>query len=107
MITPEAIQHLRDAAQKATQGKWEAVDDTSGGHFHVRCRYGDGPTNYLYNIWITPDSRNRQADLDYVAAANPQTILELLADYERLQKENEELKSRCDKLCGELVYASL
>lgn len=86
MLTPETIQHLREVAQNATQGKWEAVEDTTGGHFHVRCRYSPSQLDYGYIIWITPGSRNRQADLEYVAAANPQTILELLDENERLKK---------------------
>lgn len=84
---------LKELAQKATPGPWGCGDgyyiftppDASVGDeqgaFVANC------CNDYYGVeWSCNNSR-------YIAAAHPQTVLELIAEVERLREENGRLKT--------------
>ena len=80
---------LKELAEKATPAPWEVRNDIS---YIVTT---GNPSEVIG--WHWPDKNvfecNVEANSNYIAAANPQAILELIADYERLEKENEELRA--------------
>ena len=67
------LEKLKELAQKATPGPWFV--------------YGSGVAFGVYmvaNVW--------EQDARYIAAANPRTVLELIAEVERLRAEAEAWK---------------
>lgn len=76
MLPPEILGHLREVAQKATPGNWKGSADLK--------IYG----SYVpRNLPLPVCKAYSKADLDFIVAANPQTILALLAENERLNRE--------------------
>lgn len=81
MIIDDLMDSLEEKAGKATQGRWEAVDDVMGGNFVMIVDGGDP---------IAETERPR--DMRYIAEASPENILKLIA-YTRdvlLTSENRE-----------------
>lgn len=77
-MTPN-LKHLRTVASEATQGEWELWDGNSWRRFGIKGKQGERP--FLYPIvWSDgqPDIVMRREDADYIAAANPQTMIALL-----------------------------
>ena len=83
-------QHLRALAERATPGPWELQTSnswrrigTAGG------RFVDGdilsPTTHRGDNH--PDLAARQEDLDFIVAADPSTVMALLDEIQRLQRE--------------------
>lgn len=69
---------LKQLALKATPGPWVANQDGDGSLCVTTKPIGE------HYIIIEPAEWD---DAEYMAAVNPQVILELLANYERLEKE--------------------
>jgi hypothetical protein len=86
-MTEEQRKRLRELAEKATSGPWEFIgvdysqriwcdEVTAGGKSLMG--------NECYYPWVPPVD-----DMQYIAAANPAAILELLDEVERLKREYE------------------
>ena len=94
-ITDELLAELEQLAGKATPGPWqwdgrEVEDD---GYVHIpECSYLVGA------ICLADNYEGYQDDCDFMAKANPTTILALLQHVRELTKDRERLDS-LDKLC--------
>ncbi|MBX9348792.1 hypothetical protein K5M36_17025 [Chromobacterium vaccinii] len=107
MLTPDQLAALRAAAKAATPGPWQVVTDE-----HPHCLGGKHIERRIFTSWEHPQLRDfspvvtmsvgvpevageraiqmasiRQADADYIAAANPAVVQELLADLEAMAQE--------------------
>lgn len=82
-LTNEQVQALRAAAEKATPGEWrEGVD----GNQRLYGPDGRSLDSGLIASFV------RRRDLSYIAAANPQTVLALLAERDALKRERDEAR---------------
>jgi len=90
---------LRAKAEAATPGPWDAVSETGVANFHTSI-YGDGYKGLL--IACGDQNGAHTADMDFIAAANPTTILSLIDRIERLEEALEFYS--CDpELCRDCV----
>ncbi|HEY0821810.1 MAG TPA: hypothetical protein VGD46_23750 [Rhizobacter sp.] len=96
---------LKRLAGEATPGPWTAVDyghEDGGAWWFVDtpCRkadiFQDGPT-FEPNHYETDRG---ERDMKFIAAANPHTIIRLVARIERLQSDNEKLRVGVAALWG-------
>ena len=99
-ITPELLADLKEKAEKAMPGPWAYGTDAEkcGAKYPDTNRvyaYLHPQDDHVYGILLSVNHNLKLCDTTaaYIAAANPQAILELIADYERLEKENEELRA--------------
>lgn len=78
------FKQLRTLAQEATPGPWRLQDGCSWRR--IGTKFGDGdvlrPTKNPHDGW--PDLDGRRATMEYIAACDPQTVLTLLAELDRL-----------------------
>jgi hypothetical protein len=83
MTAPIDIEKLRQLAEAATPGPWEVSDDDMFSPIEVT---SDGPGRDICCL-DTYDHRpdERANDAAFIAAANPQTVLALLDEIERLR----------------------
>lgn len=77
-MNQKQIAELKKLAQKATPGPW--VANTDGDGSLCEAKYPDGERHII----IEPAEWDNAA---YIAAVNPQAILELIAENEQLNKE--------------------
>jgi len=112
-VDAEQLAQLKAVAMKATPGPWtwEPVGEFDGepsnaGGFtyqHIRSGYKGVADTYHASGMQCPDGsviepRNgNKDDANYIALANPQTILDLIAEVERLR---ERWNTRFNTLCG-------
>lgn len=94
---------LRRLAKAATPGEWRV--QTGCSWRRIGTDNGDGdvlrPCTHPHDGW--PDIAAPVENLEYIAAANPKTILALLDEIDRLKAENEALRkiiSECATACG-------
>lgn len=89
-------QALREAAEKATSGKWERGDGNgNGGELHVYCddALGSAVCEMTSEYNAIPKYQ-RINNLNFIAAANPATVLALLDELEAKDKRIAELQAR-------------
>lgn len=81
------LKQLRELAEKATQGKWSWQLKPFGWKALNAEGRKDPNGNQLRVIYVRNDglAGMNHTDADYIAAANPSTILALLERYERLR----------------------
>lgn len=94
-LTPE-MQALREAAERATPGKWIAqheyggerlTDEDTGNEFSsVLPENGSWPDDVICEVWS--GNHLDEPNAKFIAAANPAAILALIASYEALTAEN-------------------
>ena len=100
------MERLEELAEKAMPGPWAYGTDAE----KCGAKYPDSNRVYanlhpqddpVYGILLSVNHNLKLCDTTaaYIAAANPQAILELIADYERLEKE-------ANWLANKLVTAS-
>lgn len=91
-ITPEFLQDLQSKARNATQGKWKvqtnaplvvANDEQT---FRVEVAHKWGKINQAVS------------DMEYIAAANPETVLDLIQGIYRLEGALKELAGKWKEL---------
>lgn len=101
------IAKLREKANAATPGPWKedlgngTVESAHADHYRAevvgRVDIGERASWYRQTgageTWVLPD-----CDIEFIAAANPETILRLCDEIERLQKENFNLEMGADYL---------
>lgn len=93
-------QELREAADKATSGKWERGDGNgNGGELLVYCddALGSAVCEMTSEYNAIPKYQ-RINNLNFIAAANPATVLALLDELEAKDKMIAELEAREVKL---------
>ena len=71
---------LREAAERATPGPWTEHDPRM---------VNDAHGNALFMVNLAMSAKQAAANAAYIAAADPTTVLALLADRDRLQRERE------------------
>lgn len=87
------IEELKRLAEAATPGPWMHIFGDSV----VYDRMSDGCRGN--SIVAKPfGSTTNNANLSYIAAANPATILALIADFERITKQHGELQSALERM---------
>ncbi|HEJ3365170.1 TPA: ead/Ea22-like family protein [Pseudomonas aeruginosa] len=92
---------LRRLAKAATPGPWVTDAQKNGAIFNIESESGDmciamsqenpAPTRLEIN-------EQRRANAEWIAAANPKTILALLDEIDRLKAENEALRGAVEQL---------
>ena len=109
-MTRPNIEELQRLAEAATPGPWEVGNHASQVTSSCTC-CGLIATCALFGF----ESGDRETDAaqhynsDYIAAANPAAVLELLAYVKRLERENESLTTSNNKLVAdaEILIAML
>ena len=89
-------QALREATEKATSGKWERGDGNgNGGELLVYCddALGSAVCEMTSEYNAIPKYQ-RINNLNFIAAANPTTVLALLDELESAEKRIAELEAR-------------
>lgn len=96
MITSESLEKLREAAQKATPGTWEAVSCTV-------CLLERNRRPEIVGAFYDVDGKSGcgKANAEFVAAANPQVILDLIDENARLHRELDAASKERHKLSVE------
>lgn len=95
------FQALREAAEKATQGKWKAFIHTASRTCSVHTPRDKRCDNVVK--WSGFDGqKNAEANAKFIAAANPATVLALLSRLDELRIEVESANARVDIKCAEL-----
>ena len=93
---------LEELAKAATPGPWKQhlVDDTTVicPQRDICCTFAEGGLND--DVDFSSDTEQREADAAFIAAANPATILELLAEIERLRGRNGKLRILASYIAG-------
>lgn len=88
---------LRRLAKAATPGEWRV--QTGCSWRRIGTDNGDGdvlrPCTHPHDGW--PDIEAPVENLEYIAAANPKTILALLDEIDRLKAENEALRKDAER----------
>lgn len=73
-MTDAELDDLEAKAKAATQGPWHRSGDSVIQTAHV-----------TRDVWFIPKA---ESDVDYIAAANPATVLALIAEVRQLQDKN-------------------
>lgn len=81
------ITELKELAEKATPGPWVAGDDEDSDYFLV------GPCGDDGIVYQSVVKLHSETNADYIAAANPAAILELIAKLEDAQGEIRALRA--------------
>ena len=99
MITPELLQHLSEAAQKATPGPWEAVSCTV-------CLPERNWQQEILGVFDGEDEKTGygESNAEFVAAANPQMVLELIEENARLHQELKDANEKQRQVSGEKAF---
>ena len=90
----EMTKQLKALAEDATKGEWAVVD----GHY-PSFKELTGPSFSVSVVMFATDltdadTDKREADLQYIAFANPERILALIAENERLQRIADDFQNR-------------
>lgn len=91
-FTPELLADLKEKAEKATRGNWFVTCDNLLKTV-VNCVALDRYESRITNLEDDPRS---ERNADFIAAANPDLILELIAKIEELESENQYLRDWAD-----------
>lgn len=99
MITPDSLKKLRQAAQKATPGPWEAVSCAV-------CLPERNWQQEILGVFEGKDDKTECGKLnaEFVAAANPQMVLELIEENARLHQELEDANEKQRQMSGEKAF---
>jgi hypothetical protein len=89
-MTAEEMKRLRELAEKATPGPWDCDDaDESRGGYNAHAGWFSVSKARTEDMVLTNQPEmgmfDRRADAAFVVAANPQTVLALLDEIERLR----------------------
>ena len=96
-------QALREAAEKATPGRWEYYPGNTSIEYNVDSMVEDqGSIVYVDSGDFTQDQTARNGE--FIAAANPATVLALLDELEAAEKRIAELEARTVTLPDEPFY---
>lgn len=87
MMTPEELKRIKEAAEKATPGPWKK--DKSG---EVVSSESLGGRGWLKIIVGDVDVPVFEENATFIALANPQAVLQLIADLEAMTKERDETR---------------
>lgn len=103
-MTPDRLAELKKAAEAATQDEWKSVDPApdEAPNFTIVAAHAEcGSICDFYNYTDVQDRANR----DFVVAASPATVLELLDYIDQLHADVERLTKDRDKWEAEAVMA--
>lgn len=98
---------LKKLAEEATPGPWENRDGFVRAPDQGSELRGDGFTLSTSCAWVAECTRgeafyNGEANAEYIAAANPKKILELLQEVETLRADREDARTTFNRLLDEL-----
>ena len=87
-MTPEELKVIREKAEAATPGPWEVTEAPGFGHDHAPYAVASERDEQIAECYDnTPGSWHpvqNEANAAFIAAANPQTVLRLLDEVERM-----------------------
>lgn len=84
MITNEQLNKLESLAKQASDGDWTLV--TEDEYAHITCQNGDDDLVGCVSAWW--DCPQEMRDIEFIAAANPKTILGMIEEIRRLHEAN-------------------
>ncbi|HGN6731988.1 TPA: ead/Ea22-like family protein [Pseudomonas aeruginosa] len=100
---------LKELAERATPGPWSAVweegDDTAWPNLFPVIQAGNGEV-VIGNEGFYTDLEQDKANATFCAAANPQAVLDLLDEIDRLKAENEELRGALQAVVDDPTWRS-
>ncbi|OPA56531.1 ead/Ea22-like family protein [Pseudomonas aeruginosa] len=96
---------LKELAERATPGPWVVDAQQSGAIFNIESESGDlciamsqeNPASTRLEM-----NEQRRVNAEFIAAANPQAILALLDEIDRLKAENEALRGALQAVQAEV-----
>jgi hypothetical protein len=96
-MTPSLLKSIREKAMAATLGEWKSRGRYVGTPYHMSfiCE-----TRSENGTWS--DTEKSVADAAYIAAANPETVLQLLDYITQLEGEAEALRGVLNVACEEI-----
>jgi hypothetical protein len=84
VITNEQLDELESLAKRASGGDWVLV--TEDEYTHIECENGDDNLVSCVSAWW--DCQQEIRDIEFIAAANPKTILGMIEEIRRLRETN-------------------
>ncbi len=84
MITNEQLDELESLAKRASGGDWALV--TEDEYAHITCQNGNDDLVGCVAAWW--DCPQEMRDIEFIAAANPKTILGMIEEIRRLCEAN-------------------
>lgn len=84
MITNEQLDELESLAKRASGGDWTLV--TEDEYAHITCQNGNDDLVGCVAAWW--DCPQEMRDIEFIAAANPKTILSMIEEIRRLREAN-------------------
>ncbi len=84
MITNEQLNKLESLAKQASEGDWALV--TEDEYAYITCQNGDDDVVGCVSAWW--DCQQEMRDIEFIAAANPKTILGMIEEIRRLRETN-------------------
>ncbi|HEJ9917878.1 TPA: ead/Ea22-like family protein [Pseudomonas aeruginosa] len=100
---------LKELAERATPGPWVVDAQQSGAIFNIESESGDlciamsqeNPASTRLEM-----NEQRRVNAEFIAAANPQAILALLDEIDRLKAENEALRGALQAVVDDPTWRS-
>ncbi|HCK4353401.1 TPA: ead/Ea22-like family protein [Pseudomonas aeruginosa] len=101
--------NLKELAERATPGPWVVDAQQSGAIFNIESESGDlciamsqeNPASTRLEM-----NEQRRVNAEFIAAANPQAILALLDEIDRLKAENEALRGALQAVVDDPTWRS-
>ncbi len=84
MITNEQLDELESLAKRASGGDWALV--TEDEYAYITCENDDDNLVSCVSAWW--DCQQEMRDIEFIAAANPKTILGMIEEIRRLREAN-------------------
>ena len=84
MIDNEKLNELESLAKRASEGDWTLV--TEDEYAHITCQNDDDTLVGCVSAWW--DCQQETRDIEFIAAANPKTILGMIEEIRRLREAN-------------------
>ena len=98
-LTDSELAELRARAEAATPGPWERPSFPQD--HRIVARQGSAEQTIAEVRWVPPTWATRGANADYIALANPATVLRLLDELQRLRASAAAERARHERMLAQ------